>query len=70
MRHGAALKSLVWIYPRETVTYSVLNVAEPFPEFGVGYRVEHASPPPSWDRAISALRRMPLAPGRSMAVQP
>ncbi len=70
MRHGTALKSLVWIDARETVTYSVLYVAETFPELGVGYSVEHASRPPLWDFVISALRRMPLAPGRSMAVHP
>ncbi len=70
MRHGTALKSLVWIDARETVTYSVLDVAETFPEFGVCYCIEHASRPPLWDCAISAFRRMPLAPGRSMAVHP
>jgi len=35
----------VWIDARETVTYSILDVAEALPEFRVGYSVEHVSRP-------------------------
>ena len=70
MRDWSTLQSLVWIDPGETVTYSILDVAEALPEFGVGYCVEHVSRRLLWDWAISALRRIPLGPGRSMGVHP